>query len=168
MLRKCDRPLQKIVSRVTELETSIKKQDNGVKRSIFPKWHFGGPLVPGIKLQNQFKELKFNDCILNCFVPDSWVYLNDSSVVVISKFLRTDGNHFIIGKRFRKKKNLYDYPISSSALHIFCVSDLSDANESWSIDSIKWKAVKISLSTKSNDFFAVSPFLMKCHNYFFH
>ena len=38
MLRKCDRPLQQIVRRVTELEnvkTSFKKQDTGVKRCIF-------------------------------------------------------------------------------------------------------------------------------------
>lgn len=149
-LRSGNRPLAQIVKRMLENEdqlaysTSTESSNAAIK---LQHGHCQAPLLPyqmkeGWQL---FKLMPLPDKTrLNCRAPNNAVYLIDSSMLLMRNFCTSpDGTSWILGNRFRAKKDLYSYPLQSSELNIFCASEISHDMECWRADHITSKAVCI-------------------------
>ena len=66
----------------------------------------------------------------------------------------------IVGREFRVFDDLFTYPIESSRINIFIISELK---EHWPLSSIQFKGFQIPLTANSNSKYAVFPLIMECH-----
>ena len=112
MLRKSDNPLQQIVKRLAELENLLMakgKRESSDSTRVSRTDHDEGPLLAELRFRSikQYKELRVGPWHLSCKIPDSFIYLNDHSVVCLQNIVKTDDSCLLLGRRFRQKSDLY-------------------------------------------------------------
>lgn len=109
----------------------------------------------------QYKTLKFHKSFLSISSnAENCVFLNENNdVFLIENILKVDDCVYLIGRKFQKKENMYSYPLSSSLIHEFMVSELSSNLECIPICVVKCKAFRIPLTIPCGQSFFVSPLI---------
>lgn len=122
-------PLSQFVKRIKEFEMCCNspKQKSDTRHSIMYNRHYGGVLPQNQLVGNfsEYKQLNHGSWEISLKTPDNIVYLNDLKVVFIKNLIRLEsGEHYIIGREFKNKSDLYKYPAPSSYIEVF-FSELS-------------------------------------------
>ncbi|KAE8739894.1 hypothetical protein FOCC_FOCC014593 [Frankliniella occidentalis] len=137
-LRSGYHPLQQIARRDAETGgklTEPKEVQNGV---TLHDSHFDpGEAVAG----QQFKLLKSKCFSLSLNQADRCFKIRNGSVLILQNIVQTDNGIILRGKRFLQMDNYFDYPMESSVLGTFLVSNLSENIESCHFDNLDHKCV---------------------------
>lgn len=168
LVRKCHKPLQQIVKRVTEYSKAkimrIRPPRNDSSSLTFRQQHHSGPLNGETCAVKQYKALKYGPFYFSTETPkDSCAYLKNGSVIVIENFLRKAGDECVVlAREYKTKRDLYTYPISSSKLDVYQVDDLTDL-VTFPLNQIKSKGLRLPLrpDDDGSSSFAVFPLLMQ-------
>lgn len=163
LIRKSGRPLQQIVNRLGEFEKAKSNEsillncNGGVTDYKLSNPNSDGPLGSLI-FGKQFKSLKTKKIYFSSSKPENTVYLfENDDVFCIDNILQSDENIQLIGRRFLKKEDIYKYPLPSSCISEYLVSELSETVECVQLNAVKCKAFRIPISLKSDRSFFVFP-----------
>lgn len=96
----------------------------------------GRELVQG----TQYQMLQTGSITLTLHDKDSCFVTSESDVVILSNIVRSiNGEIFLIGRKFEVKDCAYNFPMDSTLLGIFKVSNLDDERRVWRIDQLSQK-----------------------------
>ncbi|KYN27353.1 hypothetical protein ALC57_03261 [Trachymyrmex cornetzi] len=149
MIRKNNKELEQIVSRITErnycINHNLKIRNNEPK---FLNPHFNGPLINSHNC-NQFSKVVFKQFILKQCEPDNCCSLKDESIIVIKNFIVNEDGPVVIGNKYKTLTDFYTVPckLQSSKLDIYLVSDVGNL-ESWDLEQIANKCIKLKFENK--------------------
>lgn len=168
LLRKSGKPLQQIVRRLDEIDKAKSNQEHAANSSTnISKYrlegiHFSGPILPQLSMATQYKTLRFKNAVLNKTKSENCVLLVDSNdVFLIENLAKFHEQIFLVGRRFLKTEDMYTYPLASSLINKYVVSNLSTNLESFPITSVKCKAFRIPITIPSNGKYFVCPLACK-------
>lgn len=151
LAKRGNKQLEQIVKRISEIEQH--HEPNIVEISNlrpepheFSLIHFDGPLPNGIA-GRQFKQVVYQRWTLTCKPSDNVAVLSDATPILIDDFVDDkDGSAYVVGRTFENVRAFFKTPMDSRNLGTFKVSRINYLIEVWPLDSIRWKAIKISLS----------------------
>lgn len=145
-LRSKAKPLQQIVKRILETDTEVNFRSETTE---LKKLHSSGP-VPNNLEGSQFQELVTPSFTLKSNnAANSCCFINNC-ICVAQNFIECNTKKIIIYKKFKRMSDVYDYPISSRKLGIYCVSGLSTDLYNASIEDIQYKCMLLKFK---NEFF---------------
>lgn len=110
------KPLQQVVRRICEVE-AIEHVPEINDKSIFKYSHINGPLIPGNAECIQYQQLVTPSFTLKINNMSDSCCSIDNPICLVQNFIEY--------KKFKHKRNAYDYPINFEMLNITTVSDLS-------------------------------------------
>lgn len=164
LLRKSGKPLQQIVRRLDEIHKAKRNEENASNPSAnnrkytLDDIHFSGPNLPQFTMATHYKTLRFKNTVLNTTKSENCVFLDDSNdVFVIENFAKHHEQIFLIGRRYLKREDMYTYPLPSSMINEYLVSNLSTNLEAFPLTSVKCKAFRIPVTIPSNGNYFVGP-----------
>jgi len=100
----------------------------------------GGEILAGA----QYRKLKFGKVILALNDADRCFMTSENVIVLLSNIVQPDERHVVlVGRKFISKENVYEYPIHSSLIGIFQVSNLSNERQFWDIQQLSRKCYLI-------------------------
>ena len=149
LVRRSNNPLEQLVNRIIEIRANQPefpdKEFQFKNESQLSVNHFDGPVIRNLT-GNQYKKLIFKKFRLTCKAPDNCVVTKENHVVVIENFLEmNDSKITIIGRKFMNSKNFYNLNGLQSLPLGIQVCDSTGALESWPLESIVFKAMKLPL-----------------------
>lgn len=103
------------------------------------------------------KQLKAFECVGSVIrvsgdkPRDSFVQLSSQQLVVVENIVDCGSSTYIIGRQFLKKCDYFKFPIPSSSLHIYRVSELGPLKK-WNIQEIKQKVVYYPINVKETEY----------------
>ena len=118
------KPLQQIVSRINE--TYINCNSSEDNRPTLQHSHADGPLPPRLSMGSfsQYKRCCWKSLhFISSKYGDSFFYADDSIHRLYNVVKNNDGHVMLITRKFTRKKDFFDYPVASSEVFIFCVSE---------------------------------------------
>ena len=123
-VRKPEYPLAQIIRRLSE--------QNSHDSSLIPalglkKEHFHGPVpseFAGFVIK-QFEHMLTDNFIIKLDENDN-TFLINNDVCVVLNIIQTEDSVYIVYKKFKQKKDFFEYPFKSSFLGIFAVSSLTE------------------------------------------
>lgn len=155
MIRKPNLPLQQVVNRLIEKNsTSLISNNNVPNYPYLKRQHSKGPLVDNIS-GVQYRELYTKEFCLKLSKANNGIILNCKTVCRVENILSNDnGDIILIYKKYINKKDFFKYPILSSILDIYRVKNLSKNNYSESFQNVFCKCLILPFS---NDFSVCIP-----------
>jgi hypothetical protein len=168
LLRTSGRPLQQVVRRLEEIDraNSISQHHEEPSNSLAVRltgFHCTGPLLPHLFSGDQYGKLECRGLYLTTKKPDNCVFVNGPNgqvqVVVIENFVRLQGQMYVLGRKYLCQQNIYDYPLPSSLLNEVLAYQLSPDLQSFALNDVKWKAVRIPTSLPETGHFFICPLL---------
>lgn len=153
-MRKSERPLQQLVKRIAESETSFSQIPQNENEIAFEKEHFLGPLLKNLTLCKQYSKVRLKNLTLTTKTGNNCVLLSSKSIIVIENLIEKSGEPFMVGRRFEILNNFFPEPFDSTVLDIFECSHLSQLNL-WPIKLVAFKMFLIPIS--GSDTFAAYP-----------
>ncbi len=170
-LKKSPKPLEQLIKRLSE-----KKKRNMFSSQIpiaepltephitFTEKHRNGPMVPncrGVQFQRAKRTGPLGVWEVSCeSSKDNCVMLQDKSVVIVKNFVKVNGVKLVMGQKYLTQQNFYMYPIPSSSILEYVVSNLSPL-QAWDVNDIVYKCVKLPVSYNNRTSFVVFPQLMQ-------
>lgn len=141
-VRSPQKPLQQIHRRLIERNFLYAKSKVIEDHYVLNIEHNEGPVLT-LNTIKQFKKMvgtNFTLSVTSHSFANSYFMTKSGDVAEINNICTTtDGNIFLIGKKFLNYESYYVYPLDSKDLDIFVVSNLSQMFESWSVSDIKNK-----------------------------
>ncbi|KAJ8915730.1 hypothetical protein NQ315_000665 [Exocentrus adspersus] len=153
LIRKGDKPLQQIINRISEMKENSSSETQIPTYPILKVEHSRGPLITNSLGIKQYERICFNTFLLFLHDADSCCVLDDNSIVIIKNIISHNQHIKIIGQKFLSLENYYTSPCESSKLNIFLVSNLNTELESWDVNSINYKCIKLITSRDTDEHF---------------
>lgn len=104
-------------------------------------------MIPGNAECIQYQQLVTPSFTLKINMSDSCCSI-DNSICLVQNFIEYNNIKYVLYKKFKHKRNAYDYPINSEMLNITTVSDLSFKLLYSPTDKIKYKCMLIQYRNK--------------------
>ena len=123
LLRKNEKPLQQIHRRLAEKHYPSNKRK--AKYENYPVLTTKLNTELPLQCHSAYKRLQFLNFELTIHAPDNCCILSDKKIVLIEHIGKKNNEIKIIGREFKKKQSLKNYPIDSTRIGISQVSDLS-------------------------------------------
>ncbi|KAK3921798.1 Endoribonuclease YbeY [Frankliniella fusca] len=126
LLRSSSRPVQQIHRRLTEMEKVNRREGRPKGRGLLAM-HHNGPLPEDeIPVIAQYSKYEDNQFTISISQPDNFVGLSDGKFALVQNILLCEGQEKqIVVRLFERSEDLYDYPMPSSNIGVYLVSDLS-------------------------------------------
>lgn len=168
LIRKSGKPLQQAVNRLSEIEkgrsiialSHLSVDQTSIQSELtLCKPHSGGPVVYPHTRGQQFQSLSYRNIYL-CTLSDAenCVFLSGcNNVLKIENFIKFEKRIYLVGRKFLKKEDMFKYPLPSSLINEFVVSDLSPTLECFPLQSVNCKAFRIPLSIECDEKYFVCP-----------
>ena len=86
-----------------------------------------------------FKCVKVDGVMLKCDQKKSCFSTADGDVVILNNIVKRHNNVRLIGQKFNRMEDFYTYPLPSSSLGIYKVSELSEERSVYDLESVKAK-----------------------------
>lgn len=153
MIRGKNKPLQQLINRTLEMtEVNSIDGDAFVMKNgpVITSTHSAGPCLS--LTGTQYSKIQWNNSILSLKDGDNAVITSQNEVVKVINFVDTENGIFLIGKRFKKYRDLYNMPCKSSNLHINVVENLSEQPPKWHLNDILYKAILVPYKKKNVSF----------------
>jgi len=90
--------------------------------------HDNGPIPDYIDRAcdiKQYEKLSFNGWILKATMKDGVLILVNGEVVVLKNIITYKAETLILYQKFCRKRSFYDYPLPSSEINVYVVSNLT-------------------------------------------
>lgn len=161
-LRKHEKPLQQLLNRYKEMENIdplLLKHNYNKKQSYVCKYlHKNGPLCGNYNVKSQYFQISNEMFTINCksCSNNCCILKNDICILVLNIIEDSNKDIFLISKKLKYVKELYEMPCKSSQFNIKVMATQSDDIFSYPITDVLYKAWKISYGNKSNTF-AIIP-----------
>ncbi|KAE8742843.1 hypothetical protein FOCC_FOCC011581 [Frankliniella occidentalis] len=150
-----------ITSRVKPLQQIAKREMERIhKTKSAPKPKPAVLQMPTVNNPNeqvagqQFKKILLCGTTVAVKKSDSCCITTDGFVIIVDNIINSENGPILSGKKFYRKTDLYEYPVPSSLLGIFKVSDLQLRSVHFSPENIKHKCYLMPLNHNE---FAVVP-----------
>ena len=125
MVRKPSSPLQQMIRRISELDSTSSQEETLKTGKNLKMLHSDGPVPQGfLETVCQFKEVEIDDFVINSSEKDRCIKIN-SKILLVQNIIVFEGQEYIVCKEYRQIASFFDYPIDSTNLGICFVSDLS-------------------------------------------
>jgi hypothetical protein len=149
LVRKPNYPIAQLVRRLTEERTAFSEGRNIYADNMLCKLeHTDGPVPGGYEGAVQFAKLNNNAYCLNTKrYADCCMLLKNTGPVLAVNVLSWYGVIYVVYKRFNKTMDLFTYPLPSSSLGIYKVSESSNTLFVCTIDEIVAKCLLLPLSS---------------------
>lgn len=156
MVRKPSSPLQQVIRRISELDsTSLNDEETRKAHKKIKMLHSDGPVPEGFTgAVSQFKELSIDEVVINTSERDRCIKMNNK-ILLVQNIIVFEGEEYIVCKEYRHIAKFFDYPIESTDLGICFVSDLSPKLMCLTLDTNMQKCVRLPLEVG----FVVIPLL---------
>ena len=156
MLRQPRYPLSQVVRRLSEqrFHEDYNKPNLG---NVLKKHHMEGPVTLTYNMYDQYKEIRLPHFVLTTSKCDNCVKIGNHFALVrnILSQPNLQSNALILYQRFQKATNFFTYPLDSSKLGIFKVSDVRDRFDVAPVSSVACKCVLL----PCREYFVVIPLL---------
>lgn len=122
MVHKPQYPIQQVFRRLSEINTPPTEP---LKNYLGPK-HFAGPLLCNLPCESQFKSVCINNETFSLKRGDNCVSF-DGEIGVIQNIILSEGVLYALVKKFRHACDFFEYPVKSSFLGIYKVSQMAES-----------------------------------------
>lgn len=160
LVRKRNLPLQQIARRLVECElnnTTLTVQTVQNGDCVLSRVHSRGPMPDGFTNLKQYHKFEHGTLRISLSLRDSCVQLDDKSLVVVKNILH-DENHnitYIVYRKFRTVDDLFIYPLCSSSLGIYRLSNLENEYSICKSKHISNKYVLLPVNMDQTEFAAL-------------
>jgi hypothetical protein len=147
-IRKSAYPLQQVANRLFEKQMaslpSCAEKNRQLSSNFITKkgLHFNGPLINGAR-NPQYTTMHYRNFIYSKNIADHCCILKNNSVIVIKNIATHNSGLVIIGHEFLERVDAFTVPCASAHVGIFLCSNLCTQLNTWPINSIKTRAMKI-------------------------
>ncbi|XP_046406921.1 uncharacterized protein LOC124171705 isoform X1 [Ischnura elegans] len=146
LVRKCEKPLQQIVRRESELALVPPKSTICPKNAILGN---AERLPAGMSLP-AYSKCVIHEVSIGSKAPNNCAILQDGSIVIVNCIATRENVIHIYGKKFKNVSNFYESPSKSSNVGIFIASDLARP-DMWPLTAIRGKGIILPLRTKDGE-----------------
>lgn len=138
LIKSPNKPLQQVFRRLHEIRQSSNDSDISFNHKIeYFMPHNNGPYNFRYK---QLKKIALGDCTFCIYtynIADSYCKLVDGVVQIDNIMVNSEnGDTVLIGKRFKRYKSFYSYPVESTLFDISIVDYLSDDLRTWNLKDV--------------------------------
>jgi hypothetical protein len=156
LVNKPSQPLQQVVRRLLERREFLVHEGtrNGMGDITPGDEHHSGPVPSGIGLCRQFNRITMNGVRISSSIGNNCIVIGND-IAVVRNILKKDSNIFFVYQKFLLRQNFYTYPLESSEIGIYQVSQLSSDLFVGSLCNFKKKNVMLPFK----DTFVVIPLL---------
>ena len=143
MIRKPSFPLEQVIRRLYE-EQSIIRSDEPKTKITLKREHFSGPIPEYLRFRPQFKEANLEMFTIRTSKPDNCVQLKSHKVVLVENVVKTGDDNAsisIVYRKFQNHDSWFEYPMDSTHLSIYKLSNLRNHTEICSISEIDKKCI---------------------------
>jgi len=129
LVRKPSKPLDQVVRRVLEQRQVLVQVNNGDPACEFivssnDEYH-SGFVPPGVGCSyKQYKRISVHNIQISVHTGNNCLTLN-GNIVLVRNILTTDTEAILVYQKFSKCSSFFTYPLESSVLEIYHVSDLT-------------------------------------------
>lgn len=158
-LRKHEKPLQHLYKRYNEIENcnSFLLNINNETLNSYKYLHNNGPVPDNYDIQSQYLMMSNGKFNINCKSQNNnCCLLKSGQYVLILNIVQKNENFFLIGKKLKYIKDVYESPYKSSDFNIKVMTVNNDSIFSWPITDLLGKAWKIPFGNHPNTF-AIFP-----------
>ena len=160
LVRKGHFPLQQVARRLAECERAkvcAVLNEDGQHRYLVSSEHRSGPVPEGLENSKQYRKLAMNGFTILSNQRDGCVQLSDKSVVLVQNILEIGRSIYVVYKKFRTSSDQFTFPLPSSSLGIFRVSDIEQDCRFCAAGDIVCKCMLLALRTDCLEEFACFP-----------
>lgn len=125
-------PLQQVAYRDYERSKNISVIPQSLPRTVSVSWPVRGTA-------NEFERLTIDGIEFKCNKRDSCFMTADKEIVILKKIVKRHNIITLVGHKFLKRGDFYTYPLPSSRLNIFQVSDVSRALTEFELHCVRAK-----------------------------
>lgn len=149
MVRGPNFPVAQIVRCLSECTNNRRVHDGHMKAgTVLRKEYIGGPLLQGVKgAIQEFKELHLNQFCVKITEGDNCIKIGDD-IGLIQNILLLEGNMYLLYYQFHAVETFYIYPLSSSSLGVFLLSQLPESLKCVKVDDGLCKYVLLPFKDK--------------------
>lgn len=158
LIRKNEKPLQQLIRRYSEIENvfSIASESNISNHQLYSctNLHKNGPISEDIyDIQSQYLQLSSKEFNINCKKDSDNCFLLKSGLcfLILNIVKNNNGDIYLIGKKLKYVKSLYELPCKSDDLSIKIMT-INDNIYSCPVTELKCKAWKIPYENDPNMF----------------
>lgn len=154
-LRKNEKPLQQLYKRYNEIENcnSFLSNINNQTLNLYKYLHNNGPVPDNCDIQAQYLMMSNEKFNINCKGQNNnCCLLKSGQYVLILNIVQKNEDFFLIGKKFKYIKDVYELPYKSSTFNIKVMTINNDSIFSWPITDLLGKAWKIPFENHPNTF----------------
>jgi len=125
-IRKPEKPLQQVIKRYNEEQNNFQTTIRPFNKINLTCSHSSGPLIDKNDLNgSQYQKINIGNFTINTKnVADSYILTQNNQVVQVLNIFESK-KHNIIGKVFETNAPIFEQPINSSHLNMYCVKDIT-------------------------------------------
>lgn len=157
LVRKPSFILQQIACRLHEKRLSVKakplQKDSNV---YFKNEHYLGPVMSGLECCKQYRLVCFKGMIISLNVGDDCVAKPDGKPCIVRNILCSSGQTYLLVENFCVITSFFEYPLPSSSMHVYKVSQLNGVYELINLTDVMHKCVRLPLK---GECFVILPLL---------
>lgn len=138
--------LSQIVCRVMEKAATFRSSYCTRNEISFEQRHEMGP---NLNFEGeQYKKIRTSNYMFHVHSNDAYGLIKSNEIIKILNIIKcNNGEIYVIGRKFKKRSDLFSYPFPSSCINIFIVSALGSLKK-WCLNDIKQKVVLLPLPEK--------------------
>jgi len=137
------KPLQQLARRDSEAQGRLLKPKPSLDARVV-RLLDKHPPIPEAFQGDQNSKLTTHDFSLSTHRSNNCFTTRSGDIVLLSNVIKTaDKGVLLAGRKYTQKGNFYDFPLESSQLGIFLVSNLERRRRYWKLGSLKCKNVRI-------------------------
>lgn|SRR6218665_3995962 len=159
LIIKPQKPLSQLCRRLIEIETN---PINGKETPNFPialRQHFDGPLNDVCSNVVQFKEIQMEKCVLSLTEGDNCIFSRSKGPCLVKNVLSMGDGLYLIVEVFEVVADFFSYPMPSSRIHVYNVSQPSRNFSLIPITDVRHKCVCMPYTTGAIASFILIPLL---------
>lgn len=157
LLKTFYRPCQQAACRISEklqFVQNVKLPSEQIEVHLSMEYVENNATLPG----RHFRKISIGKYSLQLNERDQYFQTREGDVVKLTEIVEADGEVHLVGNIFQEKMDFFEYPLASSRLGIFSVSNLDDETVNFDLDSIIAKCWLM----PDGDKFCCVPILHSC------
>jgi hypothetical protein len=141
-------PFNQVIGRLIEMN-KLKVTLPAKHPTLCRKDHYHGPVVDGYTTWKQYAVVETSDFILKLSSKDNCVVTCNEAVGIVRNILFDNSNVMLVLSVYQNVTSLYEYPMSSSHIDVYSVSQLQDSLTVVPLNNIICKAVRLPIDATS-------------------
>ncbi|KAK4877644.1 hypothetical protein RN001_010150 [Aquatica leii] len=149
-LRKCDKPLEQIIKRHSEMLNENYNIKEKKTYPIFKNEYYATSLLMNLKNTKHFKTAIFKNFTLHIEAPDNCCCLTNGDVIIIKEIVFYQNKYNFVVIKYLNLIPLYESPCKSSDFGIMKANDNDlDTPQIYDIETVDYKCVQFKLNGES-------------------